>query len=134
MLRIFHQVVYRRIGTITLSLVALLREAVIHSHFITKSGELMAHSKTAIVVTLATLLTVGIFSAVWGGQVGIMCHITCRCLQDNTIGNFAFIIPIDQTPDIGYDADLACKAYGHRVCSDGCNGLKFSYTYQTTSP
>jgi hypothetical protein len=69
-----------------------------------------------------------------GGQVLTKCHITCRCLQDNTVGNFAFVIPVDQTPDIGFESDVACKAYGHRVCSDGCNGLKFSYTYQVVSP
>jgi len=67
-------------------------------------------------------------------QVWIKCHITCRCLQDNTVGNFAFEVAIDRSPDIGFDADLTCKSYGHWVCSDGCNGTKFSYTYQVTSP
>ena len=70
----------------------------------------------------------------WGEQVAIKCHITCRCLQDNTVGNFAFVIPVERSPDVGFDADQACNAYGHRVCSDGCNGLKFNYTYQIVSP
>lgn len=67
-------------------------------------------------------------------QVWTKCHITCRCLQDNSVGNFSFVIPVDRSPDIGFDADLACKSYGNKICSDGCNGLKFSYTYQVTSP
>lgn len=50
------------------------------------------------------------------------------------MGNFAFDVVIDRSPDIGFEADLTCKSYGHRVCSDGCNGTKFSYTYQVTSP
>jgi hypothetical protein len=95
---------------------------------------MMAYSKSAITFVLIMLLATGPFAVALGGQVGTKCHITCRCLQDNTVGNFAFVIPVDQTPDMGYEADLACKAYGHRVCSDGCNGLKFSYTYQVTSP
>ncbi len=94
----------------------------------------MARSKNAITLMLIMLLAVGPLSVAWGGQVGTKCHITCRCLQDNTVGNFAFVIPVDQSPDIGFEADLACKAYGDRVCSDGCNGLKFSFTYQVTSP
>ncbi|MGO9572247.1 MAG: hypothetical protein ACLP5H_32420 [Desulfomonilaceae bacterium] len=94
----------------------------------------MAHSKSAITLVLTMLLVTGPLAAAWGGQVGTKCHITCRCLQDNSVGNLAFVIPVDQSPDIGYEADLACKAYGHRVCSEGCNGLKFSYTYQVTSP
>lgn len=69
-----------------------------------------------------------------GDQVWVKCHITCRCLQDNTVGNFAFDVVIDRSPDIGFEADLTCKSYGHWVCSDGCNGTKFSYTYQVTSP
>jgi hypothetical protein len=67
-------------------------------------------------------------------QIWTKCHVTCRCLQDNTVGNFAFVIPIDKSPDVGFEADLACKAYGNRVCSDGCNGIKFNYSYQVTSP
>ena len=73
-------------------------------------------------------------TAAAGGQVLTKCHITCRCLQDNSIGNFAFVIPVDRSVDIGYEADVACKAYGHRTCSDGCNGLKFSFSYQVVSP
>lgn len=68
------------------------------------------------------------------GQVWIKCHITCRCTQDNTVGNFSFNIPVDTSPDIGFDADLACKRYGHHVCYEGCNGLKFTYTYQVVAP
>lgn len=89
----------------------------------------------------ACLLFVGVlFILLIEGHVGLTnqvwtkCHITCRCLQDNSVGNFSFVIPVDRSPDIGFDADLACKTYGHQVCSDGCNGLKFSYTYQVTSP
>ncbi|MGB6065742.1 MAG: hypothetical protein WBG50_13135 [Desulfomonilaceae bacterium] len=134
MLRTIHQAIYRKIDACALSFIALRLEAVINFDFTMKSGEPMARSKIGIILVLATLLAVGTLSTVWGGQVGIKCHITCRCLQDNTVGNFAFIIPVDQTPDTGYDADLACFVYGNRVCSDGCNGLKFSYTYQTTSP
>lgn len=69
-----------------------------------------------------------------GGQVWINCHITCRCLHDNSVGNFSFDIAIDRSHDIGFQADQACKAYGHRVCSDGCNGLNFSYSYRVISP
>jgi hypothetical protein len=98
------------------------------------TGEMMAYSKRAFILVLIMILAAGPFAVALGGQVGTKCHITCRCLQDNTVGNFAFVIPVDQSPDIGYEADLACKAYGDRVCSDGCNGLKFSYTYQVTSP
>lgn len=68
------------------------------------------------------------------GQVWTKCHITCRCLQTNNVGNFQFMLPIDRVRDMTYEADLACKAQGHNVCSDGCNGLKFSYTYKVTSP
>jgi hypothetical protein len=67
-------------------------------------------------------------------QVWTKCHITCRCLRDNSVGNFSFMIPVDRSPDVGFDADMACKRYGHQICLDGCNGLKFSYTYQVTSP
>lgn len=87
--------------------------------------------KTICVIALCMLVpAVGIA----GDQVRIKCHITCRCLTDNSVGNFEFVIPIDRSPDIGFEADLACKAYGNRVCSDGCNGSKFSYTYQVTGP
>lgn len=93
-----------------------------------------ARSKSAISLALAAFLVAGSCVLAWSGQVGTKCHITCRCLQDNTVGNFAFVIPVDQSPDIGYEADLACQAYGHRVCSDGCNSLKFTFSYQVTSP
>jgi len=93
----------------------------------------------AILRSVAVLMVVvgsvlGWFSVASGQQLWTKCHITCRCLQDDSVGNFATTIPIDRSPDIGFDADLACKSYGHRVCLDGCNGLKFSYTYQVTSP
>ncbi len=67
-------------------------------------------------------------------QVWTKCHISCRCLHDNSVGSFAFAIPVDRSPDIGFDADRICSIYGQRVCSDGCNGTKYSYTYQVTSP
>ncbi|MGC8603662.1 MAG: hypothetical protein ACP5VS_08250 [Desulfomonilaceae bacterium] len=94
----------------------------------------MGFSKTcslflAILIIILTEGHIGFTDQVW-----TKCHITCRCLQDNSVGNFSFVIPVDRTADIGYDADLACKTYGHKICADGCNGLKFSYTYQVTSP
>jgi hypothetical protein len=67
-------------------------------------------------------------------QLWTKCHVTCRCLHDNTIGNFAFTIPVDKSPDIGFEADWACKVYGEKVCSDGCNGTKYTFTYQVVSP
>lgn len=91
-------------------------------------------TRTAVLVLALALAVTPMSAAAGGGQVLTKCHITCRCLQDNSIGNFAFVIPVDRTVDIGYEADQACKAYGHRTCSDGCNGLKFSYTYQVVSP
>ena len=87
-----------------------------------------------VIFVAVVLLTIGSFSPAPGEQIWTKCHITCRCLNDNTVGNFAFEIPVDRSPDIGFEADLTCKSYGHRVCSDGCNGLKFSYTYQVISP
>jgi hypothetical protein len=68
------------------------------------------------------------------GQVWAKCHISCRCLCDDSIGNFMFAVPIDKSPDIGFEADLTCKAYAARACSDGCNGLQYSFTYQVVSP
>ncbi len=87
--------------------------------------------RTSLFLIVIVLLSAGMACA---GQVWIKCHITCRCTCDDSIGNFAFMIPIDRSPDIGFEADMACKAYGHRVCSDGCNGLKFTYSYQVTGP
>ena len=87
-----------------------------------------------VAVALAALVILIPFAACEAGQVWTKCHITCRCLQDNSVGNFAFVIPVDVTPDIGFDADLACRSYGDKVCPDGCNGLKYSFTYQVTSP
>src|SRR5512139_600241 len=98
------------------------------------ASKMMQMTKFTLVLTLGALLVALLCAPAWGQQIWTKCHITCRCLQDNTIGNFLFVIPVDRTPDIGYEADLACKSYGSRVCSDGCNGLKFSYTYQVTSP
>ena len=94
----------------------------------------MRQSKAILMVILMLGICVGLVPCVMAEQVWTKCHVTCRCLQDNTVGNFAFVIPIDKTPDIGFEADLACKAYGNRVCSDGCNGIKFNYSYQVTSP
>jgi hypothetical protein len=94
----------------------------------------MDTSRRMALLLLVLALTALPAIAAAGGQVLTKCHITCRCLQDNSVGNFAFVIPVDRSPDIGFEADMACKAYGHRVCSDGCNGLKFSYTYQVVSP
>ncbi len=72
---------------------------------------------------------------VHAGSIWVKCHITCRCLTDNSVGNFQFMIPIDRSTDMGHEADLACKVYGHRTCSDGCNtNTKFTYTYQVTAP
>lgn len=85
---------------------------------------------------LVIILALALAPTGWAvaGQVWTKCHISCRCLQDNSVGNFAFMIPVDRSPDIGFEADMACKAYGHRTCYDGCNGLKFTYTYQVISP
>lgn len=94
----------------------------------------MSLRRSATVLAFAVVLSVGWSLPVTAMQVWTKCHVTCRCLKDGSVGNFAFVIPIDKSPDIGYEADLACKAYGHRACSDSCNGLKFSYTYQVTSP
>ena len=91
-----------------------------------------AKYKIAFVLVCALALVPAGFAC--GEQVWTKCHITCRCTCDNTIGNFAFVIPVDRTPDIGFEADQACNAYAHRVCSDGCNGLKFTYSYQIVSP
>lgn len=94
----------------------------------------MGCRKTKIALVTAVVLTLGLAVTVWAGRVEIKCHITCRCLQDNSVGNFKFVIPIDRSPDIGFDADLMCKTQGYRVCADGCNGTKFTYTYKVTSP
>jgi hypothetical protein len=80
------------------------------------------------------MMTVCTALPVAAGQLWVKCNITCRCLQNEEIGNFSFLIPLDATPDVNYDADWACRVYGHRVCLDGCNSIKFSYTYQTTVP
>lgn len=94
----------------------------------------MGSFRIAIVILIAVMLAMGSCEVAPAGQVWIKCHITCRCLQDNTVGNFAFNIALDRSPDTGFDADLACNSYAHRTCLDGCNGTKFSYTYQVTSP
>ncbi len=90
--------------------------------------------RIAAALGLVVVMAYGAVEVVFAGQVWVKCDITCRCLSDGQIGNFTFVIPVDKSPDLGYDADSACKSYGHRVCSDGCNGLKFSYTYQVTGP
>jgi hypothetical protein len=94
----------------------------------------MGPSRIVVMVIMVLVLALGSFTASWGGQVWTKCHITCRCLQDDSVGNFAFAIPVDQSPDIGFEADQACNSYGHKICLDGCNSVKFSYTYQVTSP
>lgn len=94
----------------------------------------MGWSKSVFVLLLAIVAAGGVPGFAHGEQLATKCHITCRCLQNNSVGNFSFVIPIDRSPDIGYDADQACRAYGYRVCLDGCNSRKFSYTYQVTSP
>jgi hypothetical protein len=99
-----------------------------------KTGERMNSFKTALFVVLVALVVVIPYGNASAGQVWTKCHITCRCLQDNSVGNFLFNIPLDTTPDVGFDADLACNQYAYRTCADGCNGTKFSYTYQVTSP
>jgi len=86
------------------------------------------------ILLLLGLMILGAAMAAWGGQVWTKCHITCRCLQDNQVGNFKFVLPLDVTHDIGFQADKVCKVQGHRVCLEGCNSYKFSYTYQVTSP
>ena len=94
----------------------------------------MDFPRIAATMVLITVLALASGTGVCGQQVWTKCHITCRCLQNNSIGNFSFVIPVDRSPDIGHEAHLACKTYGHRVCYDGCNGTKFSFTYQVTSP
>lgn len=94
----------------------------------------MSLSKRAAVLVLAVVLSVGWCLPAAAIQLWTKCHVTCRCIQDGSVANFSFVIPVDKSPDIGYEADLACKSYGHRTCSDCCNGIKFSYTYQVTSP
>ncbi|MGD9817649.1 MAG: hypothetical protein AB7V04_03010 [Desulfomonilaceae bacterium] len=86
------------------------------------------------IVILALVIGLGTPVTPDAGEIWIKCHITCRCALDNTVGNFSFNIPVDTSPDIGFDADLACKRYGYHVCYDGCNGLKFTYTYQVVAP
>ena len=46
--------------------------------------------------------------------------------RDSSVGNFFSVIFLwIGSPDIGFDADLACKGYRNKIFSDGCNGLKF---------
>ncbi len=94
----------------------------------------MKLSKRIFTVTLCVIIVLAGLTAGWAGQVWTKCHITCRCLQTSDVGNFMFVIPLDVTPDIGFEADMACKAYGARVCPDCCNGTKYSFTYKVTSP
>jgi len=94
----------------------------------------MGFLRIAFGFVLISVMAVAPWGTAWGQQVWTKCHITCRCLQDNTVGNFSFVVPVDRSPDIGFEADQMCQIYGQRVCSDGCNGLKFAYTYQVTSP
>jgi hypothetical protein len=94
----------------------------------------MGLSRSAVVLALAAVLLAGSHVPVSAEQVWTKCHISCRCLQNDSVGNFAFMIPVDRSPDIHFSADQACKAYGERVCLDGCNSRKFTFTYQVTSP
>lgn len=94
----------------------------------------MGWSRSALVLLLACVASAGLQGASHGEQVATKCHITCRCLQNNSVGNFSFVIPVDRSPDIGFEADQVCNQYGHKVCLDGCNSRKFSYTYQVSSP
>ena len=94
----------------------------------------MGSSKCLIVVVLACMVTAGFAGAAFGNQVWIKCHISCRCLQDDSVGNFEFVIPVDRTPDTGHSADAACKVVAHKACIAGCNSRKFAFTYKVTSP
>lgn len=114
--------------------VASARVPVILSRLRKHGGVTMNRVRSAIIFVLAILFVGGLLGTACGEQVLTKCHITCRCLQNDSVGNFAFVIPIDRSPDMGFDADQACKAYGHKVCLDGCNSRKFSYTYKVTSP
>ena len=88
----------------------------------------------AIAVILALAITVADGSSVRAGQVWTKCHVTCRCLQNDQVANFTFLLPLDVSPDMGFEADQLCRARGHAICLDACNSSKFSYTYQVTSP
>jgi hypothetical protein len=90
--------------------------------------------RNAVIVTLALVLILVAAASATAGQVWTKCDITCRCLSNDQVGNFSFMVPVDTSPDVAFDAHEACKSYGHRICSDGCNGLKFTFTYQVTSP
>ena len=94
----------------------------------------MKLSKGIFILFLSVLIVLAGFTAVLAGQVWTKCHVTCRCQQTSDVGNFMFVIPVDITPDIGFEADWACRVYGDRACSDGCNGTKYSFTYKVTSP
>jgi hypothetical protein len=87
-----------------------------------------------LLISICVFVSISPFDRAISGEIGIKCHITCRCLRDNSVGNFEFVIPVSQSPDPAFAADQACRAYGHRVCTDGCNGTKFSYTYKVTAP
>jgi hypothetical protein len=95
---------------------------------------MMGLSRSAVVLALVAVLMAVSHMPASAEQVWTKCHISCRCLQNDSVGNFAFVIPVDRSPDIYFDADRACKAYGDWVCLDGCNSRKFTYTYQVTSP
>jgi hypothetical protein len=94
----------------------------------------MGLRKVAVVLALVTAMTLVLSPTVGGGQLWVKCHITCRCQHDDSVGNFLFTIPIDVSADTPYDSDWACRIYGNRVCADGCNGTKFTYTYQVVGP
>ncbi len=94
----------------------------------------MSLSKYVTLLTLLGLMAFAPAAVGWAGQVWTKCHISCRCQQTNSVANFKFVIPVDRSPDIGLEADQACRLYGHRACTDACNGTKFTYTYKVTSP
>ena len=94
----------------------------------------MGLARIALFLIVLLVAVFGTSTPALSGQLWVKCHITCRCLHDNSVGNFKFVIPVDLSPDIGFDADWACRIYGNRVCADGCNGTKFKYTYQVVSP
>ncbi|MFH0823153.1 MAG: hypothetical protein V2B18_10420 [Pseudomonadota bacterium] len=89
---------------------------------------------TAVALIQVILLILCTAPPAPAGQVWTKCHVTCRCLQNNSVGNFTFVLPIDESPDTSHDANLLCRQTGYAVCRDGCNTSKFSYTYQVTSP
>jgi hypothetical protein len=94
----------------------------------------MDRRKISIVVSFVAALILAAYVTASAGEVWVKCHITCRCSHDDSVGNFLFVIPVETERDVTFEADWACKVYGNRVCADGCNGTKFTFTYQVISP